>query len=454
MTPEHPSTPEDSGADAASEDLREPESADHANTSPFASPDGKQTPSSGGWQGQSYSTSPAVRDETPPDFTYPSDSWGRPPTASPGGDYLPPPPGYGPPPGAYPPPPGGYYGQGTYSTDNQAWGAPPPPGSYSDPNFRPDLKPGIIPLRPLRFGEIFDGAFNAARSNPRVMFLLSAIVALVISLLGTLAWLVVGQTGILNFDNSLYQDSTTELTVNEAVVTLIASLLAGLISATGQTILVGMLTKSVSESVLGRTLSVGELWDHTKGRVGALIVNVLIVTAASMAVMTGGIALVLFALSGTNDDAGAIMALVLLTLLGLLVAVVVSWALHIKLLYMPIVIVLERVGPIKAFARSWQLTRGFFWRTTGIYLLVVIIVSVAAGLVAIPLQLLLSISFAVWPDLDPVLVSIVFAAVNSVITMVLTVPFQASATSLLYIDTRMRSEGLDIELAKGATSTP
>src|SRR5690625_3944619 len=37
-------------------------------------------------------------------------------------------------------------------------------------------QPGIIPLRPLTLGEIYDGAFRAVRTNPGVMFGLAAVI--------------------------------------------------------------------------------------------------------------------------------------------------------------------------------------------------------------------------------------------------------------------------------------
>src|SRR5437588_7746932 len=47
------------------------------------------------------------------------------------------------------------------------WGQPRPP----------EVKPGVVPLRPLGVGEILDGAISCMRSYPRPMLGLSAIVA-------------------------------------------------------------------------------------------------------------------------------------------------------------------------------------------------------------------------------------------------------------------------------------
>ena len=82
-------------------------------------------------------------------------------------------PGYG----QQPTPPPGYgqqqYGQpqwGQPQYGQQQWGQPqgwaPPP-----------VQRGIIPLRPLNLGEVFDGAIRAVRANPTVMFGFAAIIA-------------------------------------------------------------------------------------------------------------------------------------------------------------------------------------------------------------------------------------------------------------------------------------
>ncbi|MEK8228082.1 hypothetical protein NKG05_21340 [Oerskovia sp. M15] len=59
-----------------------------------------------------------------------------------------------------------------------------PPAFAGMPYVPPASKPGIIPLRPLSLGEIFDGAFGAIRSNPKVMLGMSATVIAVATIVG------------------------------------------------------------------------------------------------------------------------------------------------------------------------------------------------------------------------------------------------------------------------------
>ena len=125
-------------------------------------------------------------------MTSPHDDAPRPPSwAAPAGTGAPPPEPVPPPwsTHAAPPPPG--WGQQP-SGGSGSWGpaAPPPPGVAWRPQA---LQPGIIPLRPLGMGEIYDGAFRAVRANPRVMFGLAAlVVTIAVIIQSVIQWYVKG----------------------------------------------------------------------------------------------------------------------------------------------------------------------------------------------------------------------------------------------------------------------
>src|SRR5690349_3394741 len=46
----------------------------------------------------------------------------------------------------------------------------PPGAPYGQPLYVAPPKPGVIPLRPLQFGEILDGSFQTIRRNAAAMF--------------------------------------------------------------------------------------------------------------------------------------------------------------------------------------------------------------------------------------------------------------------------------------------
>lgn len=71
------------------------------------------------------------------------------------------------------------YGQSQYGQHS--------PYASQVPGYRPPAdKPGIVPLRPLSLGELYDGAFGAVRHNPGVTLGLTAIIVVVAVAIGTL----------------------------------------------------------------------------------------------------------------------------------------------------------------------------------------------------------------------------------------------------------------------------
>src|SRR5690606_17838445 len=126
-------------------------------------------------------------------------------------------------------------------------------GQYGAPGEVPTMataQPGIIPLRPLTLGEIYDGAFKAIRANPAVMFGLAAVVVAIVTFLqGALTW------GAYEDLNRLAGEATpTEEDLEELVGALGASVVPSLagtvLGFVATTILNGVLIHSVSQSVI------------------------------------------------------------------------------------------------------------------------------------------------------------------------------------------------------------
>jgi hypothetical protein len=99
------------------------------------------------------------------------------------------------------------------------------------------------------------------------------------------------------------------------------------------------------------------------------------------------------------------------------------------------VVAAEGVGPVRAVRRSWSLVRPRFGPTFGCALLIAIVDGVLqVGLTSIGL-VFVGVDWAWVPR-----------AVLESAAAVVTTPFVAAATALVYIDLRVRVEGLDIEL--------
>lgn len=354
------------------------------------------------------------------------------------GAYGSPPPGRGD--AGYPVPP---------AFNDAGWGAAPG-GFFLAP------KPGIIPLRPLSIGEIISGAFESLRANPRAMFLPSLIV---LTATGALSAVLnyLGASFLLSRVDDLLNSSDVRISgILPVFMGSFASQMVGaLLTALATTILTGLLIVAVSRSVLGRIATPGEVWERTRGRILPLIGQTLLITlitviADAIIVVIGVVLIVIIAASVTGPDPGAgAIVITLLAALALIVIVFIAAAfLVVRLSLAPAALMLENTGVVEGIGHSWALTRGSFWRVLGILVLAGLITGLVTGTLSFGLGMVLGVISVGLPAAQP-LVSAVTVLLTSVLSA-LVLPFTAAVTALTYIDLRMRTEGLDVELRQAA----
>ena len=354
------------------------------------------------------------------------------------GAYGSPPPGRGD--AGYPVPP---------AFNDAGWGAAPG-GFFLAP------KPGIIPLRPLSIGEIISGAFESLRANPRAMFLPSLIV---LTATGALSAVLnyLGASFLLSRVDDLLNSSDVRISgILPVFMGSFASQMVGaLLTALATTILTGLLIVAVSRSVLGRIATPGEVWERTRGRILPLIGQTLLITlitviADAIIVVIGVVLIVIIAASVTGPDPGAgAIVITLLAALALIVIVFIAAAfLVVRLSLAPAALMLENTGVVEGIGRSWALTRGSFWRVLGILVLAGLITGLVTGTLSFGLGMVFGVVPVGLPAAQP-LVSAVTVLLTSVLSA-LVLPFTAAVTALTYIDLRMRTEGLDVELRQAA----
>ncbi|WP_415840795.1 glycerophosphoryl diester phosphodiesterase membrane domain-containing protein, partial [Nocardiopsis rhodophaea] len=134
------------------------------------------------------------------------------------------------------------------------------------------------------------------------------------------------------------------------------------------------------------------------------------------------------------------------------VAALAVWVWVRTSLAMPVA-VLERLGPGQSLARSWRLTRGSWWRVFGILLLSALVAALVSGILSTPFSLVGMVAAITAPGAAWVyVVGGTTSFVGTVIAGALTVPFVVGVTTLLYVDLRMRREGLDLRLQAAAQS--
>lgn len=347
----------------------------------------------------------------------------------------------------------GYPGTGSYPGGGAYPGAGYGPGSNGAANFYV-YKPGIIPLRPLSIGDIYQGAFAAIKTNARTMFGFTAAllgVVLVISIATNYAIINLVLPNYVSAD-SPYATAFTSLSGS------FSQLGGTLLQALATVLLSGLIVVAVSRSVLGRVASSKEVWERTKSKFLPLIgLNIITGIISGLMVIIGIVAFFVLLASvastaKTETELWQGMGIALVGIFILVVAgVVVSSYLSIKFSVASPAMVLENLGVFAAIGRSWSLTRKNFWRLLGINILTTIITSMVAGIfggIASALSVIFVVAGSSSPEdaITSINTAYILTMVVSTIAQLLILPFTSSVNALLYIDLRMRKEGLDVEL--------
>jgi hypothetical protein len=390
-----------------------------------------------------------------------------PPAGEPGGYGQPPPfdPGQAPSAGSYgQPPPGsaqsGGYGQPGHGQPG-GYGPPGgPPPSYPRWQSQPQApKPGVIPLRPLGVGEILDGAFTSIRRNPRATLGIAALLLTASAVITTtLSLILVHYLGTVNLPTPGQQLTTqqaTHLLTRMGEVLAPTAAVSIVLAFIVDTVLTGLLTVVIGRSVLGHKITAGEAWQIARPRMAALIGATLLIPAILIGLWTV-YAIVLVILAVLHAPGALIGGL---AALGAIAAIILTIWFTIMFRMAAQVVVLERESPVRALARSWRLVRGSFWRVLGITLLAGLIVVVTAGVLQIPFSLFAAMAGggnSLLPSTGGNVAGILISAVGGVVAGAVARPISAGVAVLLYVDLRMRREGLDLVLqtAAGGTSTP
>ena len=328
----------------------------------------------------------------------------------------------------------------------------PPGGQRPRAAWTPPPKPGLIPLQPLTLGTILAGSFQVMRRNPRPTFGVSLVIN---GIIGVVTILTVGGATYFSLDRVLNASDAAvdDIAAGGVAITLISTLVGLGFALVGTAILQGIISIEVSRATVGEKLKFRALWAVARGRVGALVGWSLLIGV----VLFVGIGLVVAAIATlviTLGDTGIILA-VLVGLAAVLGAAVLGAWLGTRLSLVPSVLLLERTKLVPAMRRSWSLTTGYFWRTFGIQILIAVMVATAAQIVTFPVSIIMGIITAMTnPNSDPAILAdttlltlVVSTIVGSLVGSVTAIITSAS-TALIYIDLRMRKEGLDLDLVR------
>jgi hypothetical protein len=304
-------------------------------------------------------------------------------------------------------------------------------------------KPGTIPLRPLTLSDMFSGATETIRRNPRATIGIAAVVLtlfLALPMAGTLAWgLVEG------FGSTIAPTDELDSTRPEDVGLLVSLIGGALLAWVATAVLTGMVVHVVERAARGQKLSAGDAWRLTRRRLWRLLALALLSLVVPLLVWVP-IVLLIVAAALASGPAGILVGIVgVLGGIALMAFVYIRW-----FQLAPASMVLEQRGVLSSMGRSWQLTRNAFWRVFGIAALTLVVTQIAAQFLAFPFGILGAVGSLVWPGtMAEIMVMLLSQNVAQVVAGSLTTPFSASMGALLYLDQRIRKEGFDIELISG-----
>jgi hypothetical protein len=318
--------------------------------------------------------------------------------------------------------------------------------------WTPPPKRGLVPLRPIPLGVILGAPFRLQRRAPRTTLGPALVISLATTTLAAFtAWaLTVGPQAAL--DASYYQDfvlAQNLLTVLGTVGGFVPLVLALAANA----LLAGAVVVAASRAILAERVSFRGLRWRLTGRTGRLVAW----TAIVFVVVAGLLALASLwpiALAvGSSAGVGFAFAAAFVEGLGLVLG---GGYLAARVGFTSHVIAIEGLGVAAAVARSWRLTRRAGWRLFGVQLLTWVVVGIAAGILTLPvswaLDLAIGLIFPTGATNEQIEIylaarTVVLTAVSAVIGAFGLV-MQSVSAALLYLDQRMRVEGLDLALAR------
>jgi hypothetical protein len=293
-----------------------------------------------------------------------------------------------------------------------------------------------------------DGAFQTVRRNAKTMFGSALIVQAVTGALNGVV-----ELGTLGFARPpvggfTSQDEATRYlspVLGAAAGIMGISLLAMVLGA----ILQGVMAIPVARSALNRPTGFKQMWSLARSRIWPLVGLAGLLVAGTLLFLLVLFLLAALILTGLGPVGG-----LLLIPLALGAVVVYAW-IYTKLLVAPAAITVEELGVLAGLRRSWGLTTRNWWRIFGITLLVAFMVGVIGSVIQIPLSLAsggVTSVFAPHAGAPQVTTTAIVMAVVSLVVGVLVsavgFAFQTSVAALIYMDLRMRRDGLDVELLR------
>ena len=314
------------------------------------------------------------------------------------------------------------------------------------------------PLRPWLPVDLLDNAARTISDNKTIMLGLPVLAGLGLAAVQALLTQLTVPGGISGFfgaDDPFEQAGAAMLVmyaVQLVLFTVVSSMLAGIIAL------------AAVRSQLAHRVGPKELLRLVRPSLPALAA-VGVLQSLSVVLLIAGWGLAVFGIGAGTDavvssEAAGAVAVVLI-LVGGLPAVIIG----LRLVLAGTVVLMEgkhapdiglyipvRVGIWGSLKRSWRLVKGRFWRVFGILLFAGVVVNIVSYALQFGITTLI-LTLGSWAsDSDTTGSTVVAVAVGAaagiatVLTLVASLAFMSSVQALIYLDLRVRREGLDLWL--------
>jgi len=261
-------------------------------------------------------------------------------------------------------------------------------------------------LRPLRVGEVLDAGIKLYLRNVRTLMGLTAIVVVPFQALSAVVLLSTVSNG--NEVPRGFTSLGSADRVNHAT-SLGSSAILDITSA-----IIGVLTtaacvKAVSDIYLEQPASIGSSLRFALRRLGSLV---------WLEIITGVL---------------LVIAFIALVIPG--IWLYAAWSVAVPAL------LIEGTQGASALSRSFRLVRGRWWPVAAVLLVASVMISVLAGAIEAVL-----VGISLTGDTSSGGLAVAVVSLAATISAILTRPFHAAVTTVLYYDLRVRHEGYDVAL--------
>ena len=321
------------------------------------------------------------------------------------------------------------------------------------------------PLRPWLPADLLDNAARTISENKTIMLGLPVLAGLALAAVQAgLTELTVpgGISGFFGADDPFAQAGASLLLmygIQLILFSVVSSMLAGIIAL------------AAVRTQLGHRVGPRELLRLVRPSLLPLAA-VGLAQSLSFIVLIGGWGLAVFGIGAGADAAisgvvAGVVALLMMAAGGILVLIF-----GIRLVLAGTVVLMEgkhapdiglyipaRVGIWGSLVRSWQLVRGKFWRVLGILLFAGVVVNIVSYALQFGVGALIG-AVGAWAgagDNDAAVVAAiavgVSAGIATIMTLIASLAFMSAVQALLYLDLRVRREGLDLWLRPALRGT-